>query len=311
MSKNRGTMKEDVQLIKLLAPDNEKVKELKSIFKKEADYAGILGPIEYTIASYYKENKKLRDHDVAKAVKDIKLNLDQGFKDVKDPIEQEIFGAAYYALQKKKITKHEFLLVLSYITWSIDNRRWIPDARAYLNWLLAFFGMSNKKEEKEFERQYDELGAMLCIDKDRLNVMKCDYSNVPKQSEEAEEWNKENSEYFAMSDGEKYKYLLACKEDPGCEFANIGLELEKKGEFKKAKKLYKRAIRLYPDDHDGYSHLGMLYKKMKKYARAAANLSAALELAQKLKDEDPTYINQEVIDEIEKELKEIETLRKK
>ncbi len=304
-------MEKKAPLINLLAPDNEKVRELKSIFKKEGAYAEILGPIEYAIASYYKENKKLRDHEVAKAVKNIKLNLDREFNDVKDPLEQDIFSAACDALQEKKITKHEFLLVLSYITWSIDNRRWIPDARAYLNWLLVFFGMSNKKEQEKFERQYDELGMLLGIDKDRLNVMKCDYSNVPEQSEETEKWNKENSEYFAMTDEEKYRYLLTCKEDPDCEFANVGQDLEKKGEFKKAKKLYKRAIRLYPNDHDGHFNLGMLYKKMNKYTRSAVSLSIALELARKLKNEDPACIDQEVLDEIERELRDVETLRKR
>jgi len=48
-----------IPLNDLLLEDTEEVKKLKSIYKKEAEYARILGPI----AQHYLKNKKLKDKE--------------------------------------------------------------------------------------------------------------------------------------------------------------------------------------------------------------------------------------------------------
>ena len=122
--------------------------------------------------------------------------------------------------------------------------------------------------------------------------------------EEAELSEKEE-EYFKMTDDEKYEYLLKCEEEPDCEFYNFGRELEEKGEFEKAEKLYIRDCKMHPEDFSGNESLGLLYKKMKKTELAEKHLTNALTGAIKQKEEDPDCIDDEVIDNIKKELKEI------
>lgn len=123
--------------------------------------------------------------------------------------------------------------------------------------------------------------------------------------EEAELSEKEK-EYFKMTDDEKYEYLLKCEEEPDCGFCNFGMKLEKKGEFEKAEKLYIRDCEMYPEDFSGNESLGLLYKKMKKTELAEKHLTNALALAIKQREEEPDCIDDEVIDNIKKELKEIQ-----
>ena len=162
-----------VSLNSLLLQDNEQVKKLKSIYKKEEEYANVLGPIEHAIATFYLENRKLKDKDVEKAVKNIRLNFDKEIGYFKEPIEREIILAISAALQKRKITRHELWLVLSYIPWSIDNRKWLNTSRAYLDWLLQFFGITERD--------------MLYYETENSEV-----------SKEQEIWSRKDSEKFAQ-----------------------------------------------------------------------------------------------------------------
>lgn len=279
-----------IPLKKLLMEDNEEVKKIKTIYKREEEYANILGPIEIAIAGFYLENRKLKDKSIVKAIKNIKSNYYKELEYFEKPIEKVIMIASSAALQKRKKTRHEFLLVLSYILWSIDNRRWLGYPRAYLDWLLSFFGMIEQREKRELEKRFGELEKNLEI------------------TIEDEEWSRKDSEYFAMSDDEKYEYLLKCEEEPDCEFANFGKELEEKGEFEKAERLYERDKNMYPEHYGGDFNLGMLYKRMKRFKLAEIHLKNALKLALKQKGEDPECIDDEVIDMIRGELEEAKKL---
>jgi len=191
-------MSKFIPLNKLLLEDNKKVKKIQTIYQREEEYSDILGPMEVTIACFYKENEKLKDKNVIKAIKNIKLNYDKALEYFKEPLEKEIIISLSEALQKKKITVHEFLLVLSYILWCIDNRKWMGEPRAYLNWLLKFFDMFDEKEKEKFDRQLDILGEMLDIDKTKLEAMKCNFENVEDLELDpgAEKWNIKNSKKF-------------------------------------------------------------------------------------------------------------------
>lgn len=194
--------REFIPLNKLLLEDNEEVKKIKTIYKKEEEYADILGPIEYSIADFYSESKKLKDKDVVKAIKNIRLNYYRDLDYFKKPIEKEILISISFALQEKRITRHEFLLVLGYILWCIDNRKWMNNPRAYLDWVLNFFGMMGKDEKEKFEKRFDELGEKFDIDKEKIEIMKGSLKDF-EISREDEEWSRKDSKRFAMYDDEK------------------------------------------------------------------------------------------------------------
>lgn len=63
-----------IPLNKLLSEDSEEGKKIKSLKNREEEYAYLLCPIEETIAWYYSENKKLKDKDIIKVLKNIKSN---------------------------------------------------------------------------------------------------------------------------------------------------------------------------------------------------------------------------------------------
>lgn len=205
-----------ILLNKVLLEDNEEVRKIKTLKQREEEYAYLLGPIEYTIALYYFDNRKLKDRDGVKALKNIKMNYFKDLSYFKEPLEQKIITQLSLALRETETTRHELLLAISYILWSIDNRTWTGDNRAYLDWLLNFFGMMDKKEKKEFRKKYYELGKEFGIDEEKIRVMTAGGGelgeDVYEPSEEDEAWSKKDSEYFAMSDDEKCRHLIKCND---------------------------------------------------------------------------------------------------
>lgn len=165
---------------KLVLEDNEKIKKLKTIYQKEGEYADFLAPIESFIAYYfYYDAPKLKDVDVIKAVRNIKSNFDKDLKFFDNIFEKEMIGVISLTLREnnRKITKHELLLILGYILWSIDNRKWMGDSRAYLNWLCDFLHLFDSDEKKVHDSKYDFLGDFVGIDEERLKLMKGKKSN--------------------------------------------------------------------------------------------------------------------------------------
>ncbi len=201
---------------RLLLEDNEEVKKIKSLQQREEEYAYLLGPIEHTISLYYYENRKLKDKDVAKMLKNLRSNYSQNLDFFKEPLEKEILIQLSLALQDTETMHRELYLSISYIIWSIDNRTWTGDNRAYLDWVLNFFGMMDKKEKKEFKKKYDELGKEFGIEEEKIRAMTAGSEeldeNIYELSDEEKAWGKEDSEYFSMSDDEKCAYLLKCND---------------------------------------------------------------------------------------------------
>ena len=208
------TKQKFIPLNRLLLEDNEEVKRIKSLQQREEEYAYLLGPIEHTIASYYSKNRNLKDKDIVKILKSLRLNYSQNLDFFKEPLEKEIIIQLSLGLQDTGTMHRELYLSISYIIWSIDNRTWTGDNRAYLDWVLNFFGMMDKKEKKEFKKKYDELGKEFGIEEEKIRAMTAgseeldEYIYEPSHEEEA--WSKEDSEYFAMSDDEKCSFLLKC-----------------------------------------------------------------------------------------------------
>ena len=215
-----------IPLNKLLLEDNEEVKKIKSLKNREEEYAYLLGPIEETVALHFSENKKLKDRDIIRMLKNIKSNYYNELGYFKETLEREILTQLSFVLQDEKTMHHELLLAISYILWSIDNRRWTGDSRAYLEWVLSFFGMMDEKEKEAFQKKYDALGKKFGIDKEKIKVMTNstgEFDDVYKPSEEDEAFSKKESEYFAMPDEEKCSYLLKC--DDKMESSRVMIDL--------------------------------------------------------------------------------------
>lgn len=209
------TKQKFISINRLLLEDNEDVKHIKSLQQREEEYAYLLGPIEHAIASYYSENRKLKDKDAAKMLKNLRSNYSQNLDFFKEPLEKEILIQLSLALQDTETMHRELYLSISYILWSIDNCSWIGDNKAYLDWLLNFFGMMDKEEKKEFKKKYGRLGKEFGIEEEKIRAMtmgsdEFDDEEVYEPNEKENKWSKEDSEYFAMSDEEKCNYLLKC-----------------------------------------------------------------------------------------------------
>lgn len=205
--KTRYTEEKEFMLLpKLLLEDNEKIKQLKTIYKREIDYVDFLGPIESVFAYYYYyDNSELKDVDVEKAIKSVRTNWSENIDFFKNILEKELIGVISFTLQnaKRKITKHELFLILGYILWCIDNRKWMGDSQGYLNWICNFFHLFNKEEKKKFDEFYDKIGKKLGKSKKEIKVMKNegeeDFEELPA-SEEA--LNIIDSEKFAEYENE-------------------------------------------------------------------------------------------------------------
>ena len=70
----------------------------------------------------------------------------------------------------------------------------------------------------------------------------------------------------AISD---YKVGLKYGGDKSSYFENMGIALNKKGEFKKALSLYTKAIDLDPEDPINYANRGSCYDDMEEYELAS------------------------------------------
>lgn len=172
---SRYTQKIFEPLGNFLLPDNDKVKEIKTIYQREVEYIYFLQPIESFFAYYYYEDDpKLKDVDVKIAVRKIKSNIDKNPDFFETDFEKELIHVISFALKNspKKITRHELHLVLGYILWCIDNRRWVNDSRAYLNWLCNFFKIFNKEEKKHFDQFYENLGKEHGKTKEEIKLLK-------------------------------------------------------------------------------------------------------------------------------------------
>ena len=131
--------------------DNQKIKEMKSIYQKEFEYAEFLGPLEFFIANYGLYNTELKDEDIVKALNNIRNNLDKDISFFSSDLEYNLMMTISVSLQiNRKITRHELLLVIKYILWSIENRKWIMNDRGYFNWVANFFDLLNKEKKKNF-----------------------------------------------------------------------------------------------------------------------------------------------------------------
>lgn len=166
--------RQEEKSLKNLFTDMPEKRGMKNICKKEGEYAGVLAPIEFAIASCYLRYPHLKDGDAVLALKNFRVGYDKKFDN--NTLEFIIQKAALIGLERftknKKISEHEFLIAIDYVLWAISNRGWVPDERAYLKWACNFFGLLEGEEKKEYESFYEKLGHRLNIPKRRLEILK-------------------------------------------------------------------------------------------------------------------------------------------
>ena len=187
-----------VNLGNILKEDNFRVSQIKSLFQKEEEYNIYFYTIEYEIATYFLKNRNIKEKDIIRILKDIKKNYMQDLDFFQNKLEKEIVRKLSLVLQEKRITHHEFRLVFGYLLWCIDNRSWIPNNRAYLNWLLYFFRLYDKAEMKSYEEIIREYTKILNIPNEQVDaiLLKTDKSFLSKEEIEA---SKAESEEFAKN----------------------------------------------------------------------------------------------------------------
>ena len=159
-----------IPLSELTQPDNDKVK-IKSLYKREEEYADYLAAIEFTIANHFIENRGLKDADVISAINNIKEHLMEDLDFFDTDLETGILLNLSSALQNKPITRHELMLVLGHVLWAIDNRSWLKDKSAYVSWLANFFKLYNQKEAQEYTAQFTKKAKKLRVPPDKIKAM--------------------------------------------------------------------------------------------------------------------------------------------
>lgn len=195
-----------IPLSELLLPDNEKIKELNSIYQREVEYLDFLGPIEFYIANYGINNSKLKDVDVVIALRNIRNHLDKDLGFFKNELEYNLVMTINASLQfGRKITKHELTLVIKNILWAIDNRGWLEDKRAYIDWIANFFHLLDGEEKRKFDDKYENLGREYGLNKEKLKQIKGEDTDFEFTDDEAA-LSKLDSEDFEKNETEEKSF---------------------------------------------------------------------------------------------------------
>ncbi len=202
---------EFIPIKELLAEDNEKIKEIKSLFQREVEYVSFLGPIESFFAYFYLDNLDTKDSDIEKAIKNIKMNYYKLINDFNIYLEKELIGVISEILKqnikhKRKITRHELFLVLNYILWSIDNRKHLGDKQAYLKWICNYFNILPSEEKKEFDKFYDDYGKKKGLSKKDISVLKNDIDEDEEIPINEAVLSKIDSEIFSENEDGEYQF---------------------------------------------------------------------------------------------------------
>ena len=120
----------------VLLPDSARTTPSAIKEGEEDEYVGILHTIEGAIASFYREDPKLKDIDVIKALKNLKKGLTKEYPAgcLEDRIQIRICAIASYKSQTKK----ELQICLAHILKSVKLHRRVDGVRGYLNFIIDY-----------------------------------------------------------------------------------------------------------------------------------------------------------------------------
>ncbi|WP_370573872.1 hypothetical protein [Methanomethylovorans sp.] len=225
-------------LEELLEADTSEIKKIKSLHKKEKEYAPYLFAFEYPIAYYYLElNRKLSDKEVVKVLRHIKKDIDVNISCFDDPLGATIVEALAEVLNDKPISKHELLLVIDYILWCIDNRSWMGDRQAYVKGLCYMFDLYTELEERQYVQHIEKFGKKLGLDTNTIDGLLMKNEIPVEHSEEEINAVLIESEFFAMDDSAKTNFLLQHSYEHFDLFETYIAELGERKEFGAIKEL--------------------------------------------------------------------------
>ncbi|HWR25072.1 MAG TPA: hypothetical protein VN278_02450 [Methanosarcina sp.] len=246
-------------LFRHLKPDTPETMKIKSLQGKELEYADYLGTVEYSIAKYfYEDDRKIKDKDAVSALENLRKNYDKNISFFKLNLEKEIIENLIEILEENPITHQEFNLVIDYVLEVIDNRSWMEDEQAYLNWAAYIMELFTEKESEEYERSVKKLAAKLGLSSKHADLMllkgkEDDYFDFLETYGKDEELTEEEliaemeEKFLSMTDAEKFDFLL----ENGPDFYElVGLYisvLSERDEFEKLQELYKKLIEKYDD----------------------------------------------------------------
>ncbi len=252
--KNNEIVEEELSLSEYLEPDTPEVLEIKSLENIEHEYSEWLSTIEYTIANYYAENRKLRDRNVISALKNIKKNYEKDISVFKNELEKAIVEDLLETLEESPLTQYEFKLVLDHILWVIDNRSWLEDKQAYVKWIAYVLGFFSDKEEEKYEKQFkrqtrkmglsDAQAEMLLLKRDADEFFEEDslYGGLEESKVPGKDTAPDDLEtgFFLMNEEEKFNFLLENGPDYIELVESYILELAEKEDFEKLQDFYKK-----------------------------------------------------------------------
>ncbi|MBW2977152.1 plasmid pRiA4b ORF-3 family protein [Candidatus Woesearchaeota archaeon] len=231
-----------VPLGNLLKEDTDKIKKIKALFNKEEDYEDYLGEIEFTIANYFLENRKLKDKDVENIIKDIKKNYTEKIDFFKNELEKKIMLKLSIALQEESTTHHELKLVLDYVLWCIDNRSWMQDKQAFVKYLPYFFGLYDKKESEKYKQKLTKVARRMGIPQTQIDaLLGLEGSEV---SEEQKEIAGLENELFSLDDGKKFEFIVENGLKSPSLIQSYIMELDEKEDFEAIESLCKKMMEL-------------------------------------------------------------------
>ncbi len=120
----------------VLLPDSARTTPSAIKEGEEEEYGGMLLTIEGAIAGFYRENPKLKDIDVIKALKNLKKGLTKEYPAgcLEDQIQIRICAIASYKSQTKK----EVQICLAHILKSAKLHRRVDGVRGYLNFIVDY-----------------------------------------------------------------------------------------------------------------------------------------------------------------------------
>lgn len=248
------------KIIDQLKPDSKIVLDnLKTILDKEQEYADFLYVIERCVLDEFLNNKSIKDKEIIHYLKHFLENLDKDEDYFESHFEVNLYRDIIEILNERKITKHELVLCIKYLLWSIDNRSWLNDSQAYVKWLTHSADVMSLSEKKDYEEKVRTLCRRKGIPDNQIEAMlKDDFSNIEVEDKESTGFE---SEFFALDDDKKYDFVIDNFNDAPFLFEVYFSELMENQNYNLAEKLCKQISEIMPDlPHTGIL-LGIVYKE--------------------------------------------------
>lgn len=278
----------DLSLEELFKSDTPEIKSIKTLHKRETEYAAHLLAFEYPIAYYYIEyDRKLSDKEIVKILRNIKKNINKKFSYFENPVEITILEALEEVLAYKPISKHELLLVIDYILWCIDNRSWMGDRQAYVKGLCYMFDLYTELEERQYVQHIEKFGKKLGLDANTIDGLLMKNEIPVEHTEEEISAVLIESEFFAMDDNAKNNFLSEHCDEHFDLFETYINELVERKEFRTIRELVGKCAKKCNDAAEVYMLAGIVFLEEDKN-RAKSYFCKALYQLENDKDVETT-----------------------